>query len=146
MPPRATTLCVINHAGFVASYKVKNSRTGKIAESGHFPIDQTRCTHLGNGVGGAAEVGDEFSASVTAVLGRAEGVNRGVEFAPNNLTATFESRGQRWIFFVLCLGRDRFRVNIENGNHRSVVCGTLEAGEAPTVLLSPRLQVGALEY
>jgi hypothetical protein len=102
--PQANHLCVINHAGFVASVQVKSSRTGKSVVSGHFPIDETRCVNLVSDVGGSAHVGDMFSASVSAVWGKTEGVNRQVEYAPNNLTATFECKGTTLDFHCDLLG------------------------------------------
>eukprot|EP01044_Picomonas_judraskeda_P005467 COSAG03_NODE_517_length_7253_cov_51.415152_2_plen_149_part_00 len=102
--PRASTVCVINHAGFVASYKVTNTRTGASHDSGHFPIEQTRCTDLATGVGGQSQVGDTFSTRVSAVLGKTEGVNREVQFAANNLTATFECKGTTLNFKCDLLG------------------------------------------
>ena len=102
--PQASTVCVINHAGFVASYKVQNARTGASAGSGHFPIDQQRCTNLATGVGGQSQVGDSFSTHVSAVLGKTEEVNRRIQFAPNNLTATFECKGTTLDFHCDLLG------------------------------------------
>ena len=102
--PQASTVCVINHAGFVASYTIQNDRTGASEGSGHFPIDQTRCINLATGVGGQSQVGDTFSTHVSAVLGKTEEVNRRIQFVPNNLTATFECKGTTLNFHCNLLG------------------------------------------
>lgn len=82
----------MNHAGFVMKFGEKNDRTGQSKETGHYDIDQTKCINLKEEVDGT-DVGDEFTTTISAVLGKTKQANRKVAFSPNNLTATFECKG-----------------------------------------------------
>jgi len=100
--PRASKICVINHAGFVMEFSAENTRTGGQKATGRYPIDQTQCIEPVS-VDGTRE-GDQFKMHVHAILGKRQDTTRDILYANNNLTATFECRGTTLDYSCKLLG------------------------------------------
>jgi hypothetical protein len=90
--PEASEVCVINHAGFVMSFDLKNDRTGTTStHSGQYPINQQQCLSLSE----LSDVqdGDQVTTEIFAIGGKTDETNRKVVFRDNGLKVSFQCKG-----------------------------------------------------
>ena len=93
-PPKVSKVCVTNSAGFVLHWEIDDLlNNAKGADSGSYPIDQTKCMSIGDTVPNVAE-GDVLLCHVHAVAGVSHACDRAVIFSnATNEAATFTCTG-----------------------------------------------------
>ena len=93
-PPKVSKVCVTNNAGFVLHWEIDDLlNDAKSADSGSYPIDQTRCLGVEDTVPHVAD-GDVLMCRVHADGGVSHACNRAVIFSnATNEVATFTCTG-----------------------------------------------------